>query len=536
VLAASGPAAADPPAMPGAEGDRSTLGAGGPPGGRLSSPALDELGLFDVPLESPLARAARDLPRPAWSITPSLGLQLTGTDNVRNTATDRRGDAYLTLTPAITASANTARINGQLTYNPSGRLYAGEDELNRLDHRFSGSAQAMLVEDAVFVDMMGYGTVVDSQGGLAPQNANVANRQNAVQTTLLQIAPYVMHRFGGDATVRVGYGFRQTMQDGRAAFLPGATQPYFTSNDTTAHEGHAVLRSGENLGRLALESRTVATTYTGTGALDGAHRYISTVEARYALTRWLAPLVEFGYEDQRYGGTSPLTIQEPVWSVGMRLTPDRDSTIILRYGRRDGYDSASLNASVALGGRTTLTARYSDQIGTALQRAGDTLANARLDEYGNTIDPASGGPVVLPFSNSLLATQNSVSRNKRAVVTLTQRWPRDSISLSLLYDDRQPITAARGTAAFAQKGFSASLAWSHELTERTTASAYLQAGLNENPGGGDSTIYTARLRLNHAISTSLVGWMEYGFNSRSNALSGGDTTQNLFIIGLRQFF
>jgi uncharacterized protein (PEP-CTERM system associated) len=543
VLIASGPAAADPPVSSGAEGGRAAISTGGPPGGRISSPALDALGLFDTPLDNPLARAMRDLPQPAWSITPSIGLQLTSTDNVRNSADNRRGDVYLALTPAISASANTFRLNGQLTYNPTARFYGRENELDRLDHRFSGSAHAMLIEDAVFLDMMGYATVVDSQGGLSPQNADVANRQNAVQTTMLQVSPYVMHRFGGDATVRLGYGFRQTIQDGQSAFLPGSTQPYFVSNNTTAHETYAVIRSGENFGRLALESRTTATTYSGNGALDGAHRYISTVEARYAVTRWFAPLVEVGYEDQRYGGSRPFAIQEPVWSVGMRLTPDRDSIIILRYGRRDGYDSASLNARVALGGRTTLSARYSDQIGTALQRSGDSLANGPFDEHGNTLQPASFGPTVAPFANSLMATQSNISRTKRAAITLSQSWPRDRISLSLLYDDRQPITSTSGTAAFAQRGLSLGLSWSHDLTERTTSSAYIQAGRNERPngsgggsGGGDSSIYTLRLRLHHAISLSTVGWIEYGLSHRGNELSGGDTTQNLITIGLRQFF
>jgi uncharacterized protein (PEP-CTERM system associated) len=220
----------------------------------------------------------------------------------------------------------------------------------------------------------------------------------------------------------------------------------------------------------------------------------------------------------------------------VRLTPDRDSTIILRYGHRDGYESASLNANVVIGGRTTLSARYSDQIGTALQRAGDLLSNTRLDEQGNIVDAATGGPVILPFSNSLLATQTSVMRNKRATVSLTQFWPRDSITLSLLFDDRQPITSAPGTTGFAQKGLSASLSWAHVLTERTTASAYFQIGRNEREGSGKSDIHTVRLRLSHNISLSLVGWMEYGFSNRSGDTGVGDTAQNLAIIGLRQFF
>ncbi|MCO6419790.1 TIGR03016 family PEP-CTERM system-associated outer membrane protein, partial [Siccirubricoccus sp. KC 17139] len=516
-------------------------GEGSAGGSTFSAPALDDIGLFDTPLaragawpSGPGSGGTAAGPGRAWAIEPSLGLTLTGTDNVRNTARDRRADGYLSLSPSIVAYGDTGRFQGRLTYTPSLRLHAEDTRSNRVDHRFFGSGQATLVEDLLYLDLFGNGSVSDVQGSAGNSAGIDGNR--TVQTTVFQAAPYLVHRFGGDAVAQLGYSIRNVVQDGRSAFLPGSTTPYFKSEETTTQEVSATIRSGENFGPLALQAHGTGTTYSGTSALAGAHRYTGGVEARYALTRWFAPLVELGYEDQRYGGTRPFAIQGLTWAVGARLTPGPDSTILLRYGRHDGFESFNLNASMLLGTRTWLSARYTDQIGTAPQLAADLLSSARTDALGNLVDGYSGGRLVAPFGSGILAAQSAITRNRRGTLGVTQTWERDRLSLNLVFDERLPLSAARGTTAFAQKSLSLTFGWTRALDPETTGSAYATIGRSQREGASSSDFYTLRLRLNHMLTASLSGWAEYGFSYRGSDLSGGDTVQNLFIIGLRQFF
>ncbi|WP_149538457.1 TIGR03016 family PEP-CTERM system-associated outer membrane protein [Siccirubricoccus phaeus] len=538
-LALASPAAAQLLAPGGGE-VRLDAGAEGR-GSGFSAPALDDIGLFDTPLmrggELGLLPAGGTAagPERGWGISPSLGLTLAGTDNVRNTARDRRGDAYLTLTPAVTAFASTARFSGSLAYNPSGRFHAEDTRSDRFDQRFFGTGQAVLVEDLLFLDLLGSGSVSDVEGNASGSTAAL-DRNRAVQTTMLQAAPYLLHRFGGDATLQLGYAVRNLVQDGRSAALPGSSTPFFKPEETTMQEVQGALRSGENFGPLGLQLSGSGTTYSGTSALAGAHRIQGGVEARYAVTRWLAPVVALGYEDQSFGGTRPFTVQGMTWSVGARLTAGQDSSILLRYGRRDGYESASLNANVALGARTRLTARYSDQIGTALLQSADLLSAARTDALGNLVDGHSGGRLVAPFGTGLLATQSAITRNRRGTLGLSQSWTRDTLGFFFTYDERLPLSAARGTTAFAQTAYAVSLSWSRQLDPATTGSAFATIGRTERDGARTSDSYGLRLRLNHSLTASLSGWVEYGFGYRSADLAGGSTVQNLIILGLRQFF
>jgi uncharacterized protein (PEP-CTERM system associated) len=539
VLAASAPAAADPPPFPGTEAPdwpgmvTDTPSTEGGTGGVASPPPmrLGNLGFpFGAPAPEPGA-ATR-----SWNIVPSLAVQLLATDNVNQTSRGQRSDLITSIIPSIFGTVDTSRLRGTLGYSPSIQIYASETDQNRISHIYNGQALATLVPQTLFFDLRGAGAVQATSGGFAPQGGAVVDRQNQVQTTSVQASPYLIHRFGGLATAQIGYAFQHVSQDGNDRFLPQGGLPFFTAQEFTAHEGYGVVRTGEDFGRVALEGRVSGTVYSGTGVLDNAHRHSATLEARYAIFRGIAALVEGGYEDQRYAGVPPLRIQEPVWSVGLRLTPGPESVIIAKYGHHDGYNSFYLDASVALGGRTRFTANYSDRLTTSARRAVDLLSTTSLDALGNPVDILTGAPVVQPFANSFLGVQSSLLRIKRATAALTQTWPRDSITLSLFYEDQRPIAVAPGTTAFAQEGIYGALSWVHALAPVTNLLGYLQYGRSDSPTQGSGNLFAANAALTHEINPRLSAILQYMLSVRGGDSTTGSSTQNIILVGLRQTF
>lgn len=512
-------------------------------------------GGYDI-FGAPIVPPAGGVVEPGWTLRPSIGVQFLGTDNIDNTTTRRRGEFITTITPGLAVYANTNTVTGYLNYSPSAWLYADRPRDNRLDQRYLGQALVTLMPELLYLDLSGFGAMTETAGGNAPggfqqTGSPVVNRGSLVQTTSLQASPYIVRRLGNFATMQLGYGWRYLSQDGNTARVAGAAQPFFTSEQTTTHEGFGIIRTGDYFGRLAFESRTIATVYDSNGALAGAHRYSSSIQARYGITRSLAGLLEGGYEDQKYGGTAPFSIQGPIWSVGLRFMPDPQNIAIIKYGRHDGFNSASGNVSLSLGGRTRLFASYADELGTPAQRTADLLSTTTIDPLGNTIDAASGTPArALPFTNSFLATQNSLFRLKRASVALSQGWERDSFELALLFDDRRPLTSAIGTTGFAQKGTSVSVSWTHRLTEAITGTAYLQYGVFDGApvgglGGGprgssggstSSDVYTLRLAFNQVLTETLSASLQYAFSNRGTDNLSSRTTQNIVIAGLRKTF
>ena len=497
-------------------------------GPRDYSTALGEIGVLGV-AQQPLVLGNRP-----FALQPAIAIDVLATNNVFQTRSDARSDIITTITPSITGMVSTTRLIGSFSYVPSVSLYNTYSSQNALYQIGSGELLAAIVPGLFYVDMRAWASVVPQNGGFVPGGTQVIDSQNAVQTFNAQITPFLVHRFGSAATAQLGYSYQYSQQD----WATGPDQgPDSLAQSYTGHRGFAVLRSGEDLGRLALQGRVDGTAFVGTGIYDGAHRFIASVEARYAILPTVAILAEVGYENIEYGGTNPGTIEGPTWSIGTRLTPSPDSIIILRYGRHDGFNSLYLNAGVAVGVRTMLYASYAERLTTSLSQAQDLLETTTFDALGNPVDSQSGAPVIL--INPFLGVSNALFRLKTASASLQQRWSRDVFTLSGSWQDGEPVSSTPGETAFAQRGGYVTFNWAHELTPRTTGIATAQYGrISQNQvSSEDGNSYSAALTLVHRLSENLtasaqIAWIWESYPSQSDL----GYSQGIIRAGLRRTF
>jgi uncharacterized protein (PEP-CTERM system associated) len=466
-------------------------------------------------------------------LAPSLGFNLLATDNINQTGTDRRSEFGTIITPALFASTDTLALRGTLNYAPVIQFYVPDSDQNRVDHRLNGQAVAALLPQTLFLDVRATAATFAPSGTFgASGTAPVTTRSDSAQTYSGQISPYLVHRFGGLATVSLGYAFLFGSQSGSTNTLPGQSQPFFQPQSYTAQQGYLVARTGEDFGRFALEARASGTVFTGTSIYDGAHRTIGTVEARYAVLRSVAVLAEIGYQDEEFATTPRFRYVGPVWSAGLRFAPTPDTYVIAKYGERSGYPAAYVNAVVPLGTRTTLYTTYVEALSTALIRTQDLLATTTLDALGNPVDQTTGAPV--SYADSFLATQSGVFRSRRLNALVSQNWPRDTVTLGVGYQQLIPVAAAPGTQVFGQRGPSVSAGWSREVSPRTQVAGYLQYGrtFSDFPGG-DGTVVTAQATLRYRFTERLIGTALYRLTNRSAYDATGNSLQNLFLVGLQ---
>lgn len=473
-------------------------------------------------------------PARAWTITPSIGLAFGATDNVFQTSSDARSDTFLDITPAIVIDGSTARIRATVSYAPSARLYATYTDQNNVAQIGSGQVLAELVPGALFLDMRGYAGLGTASGGFVPGTAQNAQRSNQVQYYNFIASPYYLHRFGSLATVQVGYEFQYFSQDGDQQFSPGSTQPFFNDQNYVANRGYAVVRSGEDLGRLALQARVDGTAFNGSGVYDGAHVFVTSLETRYAILPTVAVLLEGGYENIEYSGTNPQRIDDAIWSVGARLTPTPESFLIVRYGHRGGFTSPSLDAGIQLGGYTRLTASYAERLGTSGTLAQDLLSTTTLDAQGNPVDSQSGAPIV--YANPFFASTSGLFRIKTGSVALTVSWPRDYITLFAYYQDQDPVSASPGTQIQKSSGYYGGVAWTHELAPGTTMTASVQVGRTEYGDSPATDAFSATVALSHRIGPRLSGIVQVFYDNRSSNQPNGNYGQTTILAGLSQSF
>lgn len=518
---------ADPVALPAPTAD---WGLGRLRQGTGPGPWLAPFDLFDLPP----GREPGGAPVRGWSLTPSLAVQGAVTDNVRNSRTDRQADAYVRINPTIAAAADTEELTGRLVYRPVARFNAVHSDQNRVDHFFSGQALATLVPDLFFLDARGSGDARSVLSDLALQD-EVGSKDERVQTTRFQLSPYLLRRFGELATARVGYVYRGSAESGRSATLPGQTLPFFNGSGFTANEAYGILRSGEDWGRFAFEARSVGTFFEGDGIYSGAHRVTHALQGRYALTREIAVLAEGGYEDLRFNGVQPFVVQGGIWSAGIRIAPDPDSVLVLRYGRRDGHESFSANGNLAVGVRTRLFASYFDRIGSSALLQNDLLSSTVVDAEGNAVDASTGIPAPLAARTPFATSQSNLFRIRRGVVGIAQAWSRDSLSLTVFHEKRDPVAIAAGTTAFSQTVTSLGLSWSHGLTPTATLATLGRFGVTSQNGREGNNILI-QASLSQTLTPTLVGSVLYRFSNTGTDGTLGRTMQNTLIVSLRQFF
>lgn len=486
--------------------------------------------------------AAPTGPPRAWTITPSLGLSVTFNDNIRGTPRNRESDLIFGVTPGILVRADTARVQGTLSYSPTASFFAKNSNQNQLVHRGFGQASLILVPDLLFVDMRATASVQSLSSGFAQDDNTAITRNDQVQTFTASISPYIVQRFRGLATMRAGYTYSFTDQD-RAdnRRLPSDTgfgPTGFSASNFSSHTGYAVVRSGEDFGRLLLQGSVNATEFDGQGIHDGAYRRDALLEVGYAVTRAFAGLVEVGYEQQRYNSRPVTEIDGMIWAAGLRFTPNEVTSITVKYGRRDGFDSAFVQGRTELGPRTRVFASYTDRLTTSALSAADLLQSIVLDPLGNPVDAQTGAPVLPSSASSLLGLQGGLFRTRSATVSLSHSFRRDTVTLALTHENRRPVAADPQQTApqFSQKASAISLTWSRPLDEVTNLTGFARYGISTREGRGDTNNYTAGASLTHLINPTLSGSLSYRVTYREGGGLDGSVLQNIIVAAIQQTF
>lgn len=525
---------------------------GGPPNAVISPFSRAQIGGIGFPFDNVGAASAPGGPgvrAPGWTITPSIGVEQSYNDNIFYTARNRTYDYITSVIPGLLLNVDTQRLQGTLNYAPSIDFYWRNSDQNRVNQLGNGQFLATVVPDLFFVDLRGSASVQSLSGGFTPGTTQPSvGKADQVQTLSFSVSPYLVHRFGGLASVRAGYVYsyvNQEQADQNGQLLAGQQRFGFTPSEYSSNQGYVAVRTGEDFGRLAMQGSLSGTSFIGSGIYDGAYRNFATLETRYAFTREIAGLVEIGYEDIFFNTIPRTDISGLTWAVGTRLTPNADSLIIAKYGRRDGFDSFFLNGTLAIGVRTNLSANYTDQLSSSGLDAGGLLSSITLDPLGNPVDANTGVPVIPAFANSFLGFQGGLYRQKQGTVSISQTWQRDTFSLSATQTDRTPVAAAPGSTQInvAQKGTSFVLSWGHDLAESTRLTSYASYGFSTQAQADDTNYYGLGVILTHQFSPGLAGNLAYrlnvregGFSNTGQAQGNDQAVQNIITVGLRKSF
>lgn len=492
--------------------------------------------LFDTP-SRPAAGSSTDRP---YRLLYSLSTRARFTDNARLSAGNRTSETTLSIVPGIRAVAASPLVTGSFAYTPSFNFNLNGTQPDRITHRFFGLGTITLLPERLFVDVRALGTVTPLASGQPEDTVLPGTRSSFSQNQTFSVSPYYIQPFGSFATGLLAYQFQYSRRGSPTLRLnPDGTGPIVASPEALRTQTvQGALRTGDDFGRLTMEIRGTGTFFSGGSTVtDGAHRHLGLFEARYAVTRTVSVLGEIGYEDIEFGGTTPFVRRGLVWAGGVRWDPSEDSSITVRFRRRNGIDAPQVNLRLGLGPRTVLTGRYTDGVTTSLRQTADLLSELRYDEDGNPVDSRSGEPIRELTGGGFLSAQSGLFRSRNARVTVAHFLQRDTFSLSYSHTARRPLSVAEGELAFRQKTDSIGLRWRRPLDERTVVFASVgYSWLSSSTLGSRSQTISGRLGANYTFNEWLVGSVQYQLTHRLSSRAGDagilaptDATQNTVI-------
>jgi uncharacterized protein (PEP-CTERM system associated) len=489
---------------------------------------------------------------PAWIVSGGLDVQeIYSTGNSGNASPFGTSGFITSITPSLLVNGDTSRLKVNLNYAPTGYIYASSSGQDYVTQNFNGSALATLIPETLFLDVRGFASTQSSTGAVGPTGTVVLNRENQTQFYAFSASPYLQHRFGDLGTGEIGYTIAKSIQTGNTNtfFINQSGQLQAISNQNLLTQSqHVSFTTGEALGRIQNTLLGTTTEYNGSGVLQDAHNYTVVNDLGYAITRTITLLGRAGYEDIHYSGIPQTNINDMVWGVGVRLTPNADSSITVRYGRQDGVTAAFVDASIAPTARTRIFARYSEGLTTDQQDIQNSLQTSVTDPLGTPVSPQTGVPI-LPFNNFFGTQNDALYILKRYSITAVLLLDRDTFTADVTGEDRKLVATSLAGAAVngPSNGVYGSLSWSRDLTPVLRSNVYFQYGSNsqstlfsgqtlQTPNSVPQQLLVASTSLTYDLSETLTATAQYSFNETMSDLPGASGTNHLIVIGISKRF
>lgn len=476
----------------------------GPPPAPATAPPPLPVGPLDIPTVPP-----------AWLLVPSIEVGEAFNDNVNLAPRGSRvWDFITTVSPGLTLTGQTARLNVALTYNPQELIFARSSPSNVLQQRLLGTGRAELWREVLFVE--GSASIsqafVRSTGPIAQTTLTTSNNLQTVSSET--ISPYVLQHLGSYANSESRYRFSKTETSG-AIIAP-----------EQIHELRQTFLGGEFFGRLGwsligdmtqLERGQLAgDPFSGITSKDTLIR----ADFKYPVYQALAVIGGTGYERI----SDPTLSVQPkgvIWNAGLQYQPNELVFASLTYGQRFEQSDIEFNASYNLDPQLRLSASYTQTIQTSQsQLAGNTAGLAFDPTTGQFVTqgtpggiPITGGRVSASgiSSGSFLAKTASLNatltkeRNTYSAQLYTSKVSGNATTLGTTTLTAGTSSATFGTNAAtvtAERIMGANTSWTHQLQPNLSSTAgagYYRTLFQDGTGRRDNT-YTVSIGLTYTLS------------------------------------
>jgi len=471
-----------------------------------------------------------------WLVMPSVTFQEVVTDNAGQTESDRRADAITQFIPGVNITGQGQHSQLSLSYAPIFSAYLSEPGQDRVDQNLIGSGALDFFDRLLAIDFNAFANegsasgnyISSSANGLVPLGDRTLNYGGV-------IAPHLHEQFGDTATLDGYYRVSTSNTSGGDGLFPDGGG----GADLLQHEEKIALGSGNSFGRLFSEIDLDRTTGTGSGINNDFDNDTDTIRFEYHLTHEYALTGLAGYQRIHYDptpGAAGYDNEGLTWSAGVKATPNDFTTIALSYGRQSGSYNLEAHVRYDLTPRTHIAADYTVSVENQLQANLQNLQYVSYSALGNPIDTRTG----LAYNSAdsqLFGSQNSLFRDKIAIVSFTREFTRSAITFVAGNELRESLAgiSASDNAWYARVNYSRELNPSLRGNADIGYSIHKYNAIFQGSAGNDKII-NADISLNYRINEKLFANIAYSFFHGSSNIGAYSNITNQITIGIRKEF
>ncbi|MFJ3054876.1 TIGR03016 family PEP-CTERM system-associated outer membrane protein [Herbaspirillum sp. NPDC087042] len=466
-----------------------------------------------------------------WTITPSVNLTQTYTDNV-NLQPQGKSDFVTQVTPSLTVVSKGPNLTLNANYGLQETYYANHNAGSSLTNLLNANANARFIDNLLYLDSAASITEqnISAFGAQPVDNTNGSGNRTTVRTT--RISPYLARTFGSDATGELRYardtvsasngGLSNSNTDtvsmrvdsGPAYHLIGWGMKYSDAN--TQYAGQSNVKLQNIVGRLSYlldeHFRLVGTVgydrndYSLTANSSSGYSWTSGFEWKLNQRTSLNAAIGHKY----YGSTFSLSA----------ATRSRVANWMLSYNEDVTTTPAQFSQPTTVNTATFLDQLLSSSISDATARA---AAVQQLIQQGNL--PST-------LTTSVNSFTNTVFLQKQLQGSVLLSGARTTLLISIFDTEREPLSnnsqgtlVGNGNDRTEQVGASAVL--SRRLNERVRANAALVATRVKSitTGRVDNT-QSLRLGVSRQLTPDVLGTVEVRRNQGQSTQSDVSYREN----------
>ncbi|MCS6778199.1 MAG: TIGR03016 family PEP-CTERM system-associated outer membrane protein [Geminicoccaceae bacterium] len=318
-----------------------------------------------------------------WQLVPRIELGTAVTDNVRLEAGSKaEADLAGAVGVGLRAESERGPVRGRVDYAAKQFAYLNDRDAADLRHALDGTVRATLLDDRLYLDLVGeIGEVFESGSRLRPRS-EFADSDARSTRIAGSFSPFLVASLGelGEGTLRYRYTEVAYLDD--AAGLADARSHTLVG---LVSRPSGVQRLGWTASLAADRADFASSAQTPARSTDTA---LATVDLSVPLSPATALLAGLGWsymDDEllRDGGGS-----DPFWRIGAELRPGAGLSARGTIGQAFGHPSAEARLDLQLAPRTTLRLGYEQGLRTRFDETRSVLTDPeRLTRERESEDP-----------------------------------------------------------------------------------------------------------------------------------------------------